>query len=61
MCMCVYVQEEDMMERLKNHNCESLTYLINKPPRWNDQVRCCCCAVANKSIGEMQPPLLLRL
>ncbi|KAG5182204.1 hypothetical protein JKP88DRAFT_257776 [Tribonema minus] len=30
--------EEDMMMHLKNHNCETLCYLINKPPRWNDQV-----------------------
>lgn len=30
--------EEDMLQRMKGNNHKDLSYLINKPPRWNEQV-----------------------
>jgi tubby-related protein 1 len=30
--------EEDMLQRMKDRNLKDLSYLINKPPRWNEQV-----------------------
>jgi len=30
-----------MLTRLKDRNFRDLVYLINKPPRWNEQVRHC--------------------
>ncbi len=29
---------EDMLTRMKDRNFRDLVYLINKPPRWNEQV-----------------------
>jgi tubby-related protein 1 len=29
---------DDMMSRMKDRNFRDLVYLINKPPRWNEQV-----------------------
>jgi tubby-related protein 1 len=29
---------DDMLTRMKDRNFRDLTYLINKPPRWNEQV-----------------------
>lgn len=29
---------DDMLTRIKDRNCRDLVYLINKPPRWNEQV-----------------------
>lgn len=29
---------DDILSRMKDKNSRDLTYLINKPPRWNDQV-----------------------
>jgi hypothetical protein len=31
-------QGDDMMNRMKDRNFRDLVYLINKPPRWNEQV-----------------------
>jgi tubby-related protein 1 len=30
--------DEDMLQRMKDRNLKDLCYLINKPPRWNEQV-----------------------
>jgi tubby and related proteins len=30
--------EEDLLPRMKDRNLRDLVYMINKPPRWNDQV-----------------------
>lgn len=30
--------EEDLLPRMKDRNLRDLIYMINKPPRWNDQV-----------------------
>lgn len=29
---------DDMLTRMKDRNLRDLVYLINKPPRWNEQV-----------------------
>ncbi len=33
------IGEGDMLSRMKDRNMRDLVYLINKPPRWNEQVR----------------------
>ena len=30
--------DDDMLNRMKDRNLKDLCYLINKPPRWNEQV-----------------------
>ena len=30
--------QDDMLQRMKDRNLRDLIYLINKPPRWNEQV-----------------------
>jgi hypothetical protein len=31
-------QEGDMLQHIKDHSFKDLVHMINKPPRWNEQV-----------------------
>jgi hypothetical protein len=42
---------EDLLSRIKDRNLRDLIYLINKPPRWNEQVR-------ELRLLNMRPPLV---
>ena len=44
---------EDILTRMRDRSLRDLAYLINKPPRWNEQVRLVCTTLQNNLLHFM--------
>lgn len=43
------------IERVKNRDYDGSLYMVNKPPRWNDQVSCRCFFIAGNRVVSFSP------